>query len=261
METAVHMDTDIGEGFGVWGRTDDGPLLDTVSAANIACGFHAGDPDILRETTAMAAARGVSIGAQVSYNDLAGFGRRFIDVEVSRLVNDIVYQIGALQAFARIAGSEVAYVKAHGALYNVAADHVGHARAIVDAVKLVDPTLPILCQFDTEVWSMAAGAGIPTIAEVFVDRNYTSSARLVSRRHPAALITDAEAAADRALTMVHTGAVESVDGVVVRVLPASYDAVALCVHSDTAGAVEIATHTRKALANDGFDLTPIGRRA
>ncbi|OAK51796.1 hypothetical protein A3K89_10520 [Rhodococcoides kyotonense] len=239
---------------------DDGPLLDTVSAANVACGFHAGDPDILRRTTKEAAARGVSIGAQVSYRDLAGFGRRFIDVEVSTLVNDLVYQIGALQAFARVAGTEVTYLKAHGALYNVAADNAGHARAIVEAVTLVDPTLPILCQYDTEVWTQAIDAGIQPIAELFVDRNYTSKARLVSRRHPAALITEPEAAAERAVKMVQTGETVSVDGDTVRVLPPSYDAVALCVHSDTAGAVEIATQTRKALADSGFGLSPIGRR-
>lgn len=256
---AVHIDTDIGEGFGVWGRIDEGPLLDNVSAANVACGFHAGDPDILRETTAQAAARGVSIGAQVSYRDLAGFGRRFVDVDVPTLVNDIVYQIGALQAFARIAGTEVTYVKAHGALYNTAADHVGHASAIVDAVTLVDSTLPILCQYDTEVWNRALEAGIEPIAELFVDRNYTSKARLVGRRHPAALLTNPYEAAERAVSMVVTGEVESVDGDSVRVLPASCDSVALCVHSDTAGAVEIASQTRKALANNGFDLTPIGR--
>lgn len=258
--TAVHIDTDIGEGFGVWGIMDDGPLLDTVSAANVACGFHAGDPDILRRTTKEAAARGVSIGAQVSYRDLAGFGRRFIDVEVSTLVNDLVYQIGALQAFARVAGTEVTYLKAHGALYNVAADNAGHARAIVEAVTLVDPTLPILCQYDTEVWTQAIDAGIQPIAELFVDRNYTSKARLVSRRHPAALITEPEAAAERAVKMVQTGETVSVDGDTVRVLPPSYDAVALCVHSDTAGAVEIAMQTRKALADSGFGLSPIGRR-
>lgn len=253
----VHLDTDIGEGFGVWGNHDESALMARVSAANIACGFHAGDPDILRRTTALAAELGVSIGAQVSYRDLAGFGRRFIDVARPTLVNEIVYQIGALQAFARIAGTEVGYVKAHGALYNVAADHVEQAAAIVDAVELVDPGLALLCQYDTEVWRRAGERGITTIAEVFVDRGYTGAGRLVSRTHPAALLTDPEEAARRALGMVTERRVRSIDGETVTVAPEDATALALCVHSDTPGALEMARATGDALRATGFDLAPI----
>ncbi|MEU1980882.1 5-oxoprolinase subunit PxpA [Nocardia sp. NPDC019395] len=256
---SVHLDTDIGEGFGVWGNLDEAELMGHVSAANIACGFHAGDPDILRRTTSLAAERGVSIGAQVSYRDLAGFGRRFIDVDEATLVNEIVYQIGALQAFARIAGTEVTYVKAHGALYNVAADHVGHAAAIVEAVAIVDPALRLLCQYRTEVWDRAVDRGIEPIAEVFVDRGYTSEGRLVSRKHPGALLTDAEIAARRAVSMVTQREVTSIDGDRVTVAPPAATALALCVHSDTPGAVTMARATEKALLENGFRLAPIGR--
>ncbi|MGW5382506.1 LamB/YcsF family protein [Nocardia sp. NPDC003963] len=256
----VHLDTDIGEGFGVWGILDESELMDHVSAANIACGFHAGDPDILRRTTSLAAERGVSIGAQVSYRDLAGFGRRFIDVEKSTLVNEIAYQIGALQAFARIAGTDVTYVKAHGALYNVAAEHAEHASAIVEAVTLVDPTLHLLCQYGTEVWDRALDLGITPIPEVFVDRGYTAQGRLVSRKHPAALLTDITAAAHRAVSMVTQREVTSVDGDRVTVAPPQDSAIALCVHSDTPGAVEMARATRAALVENGLPTAPIGRR-
>ncbi|MGV9803492.1 LamB/YcsF family protein [Mycobacterium sp. NPDC003449] len=254
----VALDTDIGEGFGVWGTADESPLMELVSAANVACGFHAGDPDILRRTCDQAAALGVSIGAQVSYRDLAGFGRRFIDVSPATLVNEIVYQIGALQAFARIAGSAVTYVKAHGALYNTAAHHDGHASAIVQAVRLVDPSLPVLCQFGTRLWMLAAEAGLCPRAEAFLDRGYTDDGLLVSRSHPDALITVPEVAAGRALTLVRDGTVESVSGAAVRVVPPGDAPVALCVHSDTAGAEAIALATRTTLRDAGVPLRPIG---
>lgn len=159
--TALAINTDVGEGFGVWGPADEGDLLDQVTAANVACGFHAGDPDILRRTCEASAARGVAIGAQVSYRDLAGFGRRFIDVPKKTLVNELLYQIGALEVFARLAGSRVSYLKAHGALYNAAAHHVGHAEAIVEAVTLYDRGLPLLCQPRTVVWERAVEAALP----------------------------------------------------------------------------------------------------
>lgn len=255
----VALNTDIGEGFGVWGTSDETPLMEQVSAANIACGFHAGDPDILRRTCRLAAGLGVSIGAQVSYRDLAGFGRRFIDVAPATLVNEIVYQIGALQAFARVAGSAVTYVKAHGALYNTAAHHEGHASAIVEAIKLVDPSLPVLCQFGTRLWHLANEAGLRPLAEVFLDRGYTDEGLLVPRSHPAALIVDPATAALRASTVAHTGNVDSVDGAVVPVVPKDGSPIALCVHSDTAGAVEIARTTRTLLQKTGMPLTSIGK--
>ncbi|MFB7895991.1 5-oxoprolinase subunit PxpA [Streptomyces xiamenensis] len=252
--TALALNTDVGEGFGAWGPDDEGPLLDRVTAANVACGFHAGDPDILRRTCADAAARGVAIGAQVSYRDLAGFGRRFIEVPPATLVNELLYQMGALEVFARLAGSRISYVKAHGALYNAAARHAGHASAIVEAVTLYDRELPLLCQPHTEVWDRALIAGVRPLAEAFVDRGYTDEGLLVPRSQPGAVITDPAEAARRALRMAQTGTVLSVNGRAVRVAPDGGDIAALCVHSDTPGAVAIAAAVREALAAGGVTV-------
>lgn len=254
---AVALNTDVGEGYGVWRIGDDEALLDHVTAANMACGFHAGDPDILRSTCVIAAERGVSIGAQVSYRDLAGFGRRFIDVPPASLVNDLLYQIGALETFARLAGTRVTYVKAHGALYNTAAHHGGHADAIIEAVTLYDSSLPILCLSATVLWNKAIEAGLTPYAEAFVDRGYADDGTLISRAHPQALITDPQQAAERAVDMVVTGTVDSVTGKRVRVAPADGSITALCVHSDTPGAALIADATRSALRDAGIDVVPI----
>lgn len=216
---SIAINTDVGEGFGVWNFGDDDALMAQVTSTNVACGFHAGDPDILRRTCRVAARTGVSIGAQVSYRDLAGFGRRFIDVPQESLVNDLVYQLGALSAFARIAGSRITYVKAHGALYNAAAHHRPHAEAIIEAVRLFDRTLPVLCQTGSQTWISAAAAGTTALAEAFVDRGYTAEGFLVPRSHPAALVTDPDLAAERALEMVLTGTVRAVSGEFVTIAP------------------------------------------
>ncbi|GAA4078185.1 5-oxoprolinase subunit PxpA [Actinomadura miaoliensis] len=250
--TSVAINTDVGEGFGVWGPSDEGELLDQVTAANVACGFHAGDPDILRRTCADCVARGVAIGAQVSYRDLAGFGRRFIDVPTPSLVNDLLYQLGALEVFARVAGGRIGYVKAHGALYNTAARHEGHAAAIVEAVTLYDPDLPLLCQPRTVLWERAEAAGLRPMAEAFIDRGYTDEGLLVPRSSPGALITDPAVAAERAVWMAETGTVVSVSGGVVRIAPDPGRITALCVHSDTPGAVALAAATREALTAAGI---------
>ncbi|MCW2561402.1 MAG: hypothetical protein JWP55_5366 [Mycobacterium sp.] len=254
---AVALNTDVGEGYGVWRIGDDEALLDYVTAANVACGFHAGDPDILRSTCAAAAERGVSIGAQVSYRDLAGFGRRFIDVPVASLINDLLYQMGALETFARLAGTRVAYVKAHGALYNTATHHGGHADAIVESVRLYDPSLPVLCQSATLLWDKAIDAGLTPYAEAFIDRGYADDGTLISRGHRQALITDPQQAAERAVDMVTTGMVKSVAGKQVRVAPVDGLISALCVHSDTPGAALIADATSSALRKAGIDVTAI----
>ncbi|MER8003204.1 5-oxoprolinase subunit PxpA [Streptomyces sp. NPDC095613] len=249
----IAINSDVGEGFGAWGPADEGPLLDQVTAANVACGFHAGDPDILRRTCAASAARGVAIGAQVSYRDLAGFGRRFVDVPAPTLVNELLYQMGALDVFARLAGSRISYVKAHGALYNVAARHGGHAAAIVEAVSLFDRRLPLLCQPRTEVWTRAVEAGLRPLAEGFVDRGYTDEGLLVPRSEPGALITDPDEAARRAVLMARTGTVVSVSGRTVDIAPEGGALAALCVHSDTPGAVAIAAAVRAGLAAAGIE--------
>ena len=236
----VALTTDIGEGYGRWRLADDAALLALVTGANIACGFHAGDPGIMRETCAVAAKHHVSIGAQVSYRDLQGFGRRFIAYERRELIDDLLYQIGALEPFARLAGGRVEFVRAHGALYNTAATDPEHAGAIVDAVKEYDAALPVLCLPGTEMSRAAEGARLRVLREGFVDRGYTPDGLLIPRSEPGAVITDPEAAAARAVEMVTEGTVD-----------------VLVVHSDTDGALDIARATRSALDDAGIDLVPV----
>jgi 5-oxoprolinase (ATP-hydrolysing) subunit A len=248
----VALTTDIGEGYGRWRLADDQALLGLVTGANIACGFHAGDPGIMRETCATSVSSGIAVGAQVSYRDLHGFGRRYVAYERRELTDDLLYQIGALEAFARLAGGRVGFVRAHGALYNVAAEDTEHAGALVDAVWEYDDSLPLLCQPGTETWRAAEAAGLRVLAEGFVDRGYTPAGRLVARSEPGALITDPAVAAARAVAMVTDGEVAAVDGSRVGIRPD-----ALVVHGDTAGALEITRATRAALERAGVELVPV----
>ncbi len=247
----LDLNSDLGEGFGIWPLTDDDALLDVVTSANVACGFHAGDPTVLRRVTERSAERGVAIGAQVGYRDLAGFGRRFIDVDPAELVNDVIYQIGALDGFARIAGTRVRYVKPHGALYNTVAHHTAQAEAVVDAVRRYDPTLPILGLPGSELLRLADEANLPTVAEAFADRAYTPEGRLVSRREPGAVIHDADTVVARSVRMATDGTVTAIDGTDIDARPRS-----LCLHGDTAGAVDLARRVRTGLLDAGVELAP-----
>jgi UPF0271 protein len=247
----VALAPDIGEGLGPWRLGDDDALLAIVTSANIACGFNAGDPGIMRHTCATAVANGVSIGAQVSYRDLHGFGRRYVAVPGPELTDDLRYQLGALDVFARLAGGKVDYVRAHGALYNAAAKDTEHARALVDATVQFDDNLPLLCQAGTEVWRLGEQAGLRLVSEAFVDRAYTPEGLLQPRSEPDALLRDADEAAARAVRMVTEGRVTAVDGSEVGVR-----AEALTVHSDTPGAVEMARKARQALEAAGVELVP-----
>ena len=184
----VALATDIGEGLGPWRLGDDDALLEIVTSANIACGFHAGDPVIMRRTCATSVANGVAIGAQVSYRDLHGFGRRYVAVPGPELTDDLLYQLGALEVFARLAGGKVDYVRAHGALYNVAAKDSEHAQALVDATVQFDKSLPLLCQAGTEAWRLGEEAGLRLVSEAFVDRAYTAEGLLQPRSEPDALL-------------------------------------------------------------------------
>ncbi len=249
---SVALASDIGEGLGPWRLGDDDALLEIVTSANIACGFHAGDPGIMRRTCATAVANGVAVGAQVSYRDLHGFGRRYVAVPGPELTDDLLYQLGALEAFARLAGGRVGYVRAHGALYNVSATDTEHAQALVDATVQYDQGLPLLCQADTEVWRLGEEAGLRLVSEAFVDRAYTAEGLLQPRTEPDALLTDAAEAAARAVRMVTEGWVTAVDGSEVELR-----AEVLTVHSDTAGAVEMARGTRTALEAAGVELVPV----
>lgn len=248
----VALTTDIGEGLGRWSLADDETLLGIVTSANIACGFHAGDPGIMRRTCAISVANGVSIGAQVSYRDLHGFGRRFIDVPRQELTDDLLYQMGALEVFARLAGGKVDFIRAHGALYNASARYTPHAEALVDATVQFDKELPLLCQVGTETWRLGKDAGLRVIAEAFVDRAYTPEGLLLPRTEPNALLRDPDEAAARAVAMVTEGRITAVDGSEIDI-----EAAALLVHCDTEGAPEIARRTREALEKAGVELTPL----
>ena len=248
--TAIDLNSDLGEGFGQWPLGDDDALLDIVTSANVACGFHASDPSIMRRVCERAAERGVAIGAQVGYRDLFGFGRRFIDMEPEALTQDVVYQLGALEGFARVAGSRVRYVKPHGALYNAIVHHEEQAAAVVRAVVEYDASLPVL-GLPGSVWlRLAAEAGLTTIAEAFADRAYTPEGTLVSRRVPRAVLEDADAIAARCVAIAKGESIRDVEGGELEVRAAS-----LCVHGDTAGAVDIARRVRDALTEAGVELT------
>jgi UPF0271 protein len=245
----IDLNADLGEGFGVWRLGDDEALLGLVTSANVACGFHAGDPSTMRRVCERAAAGGVAIGAQVSYRDLAGFGRRFIDVDPGELADDVLYQLAALDGIARAGGSRASYVKPHGALYNAVVGHEAQARAVVAAVAAYDRGLPVLGLPGSALLRAAESAGLRTVREGFADRGYTPGGTLVPRREPGALVRDPAEVAERAVRMALGGEVLAVDGTRVPVAIES-----VCVHGDTPGAVDLARAVRGALEAAG--LTP-----
>jgi 5-oxoprolinase (ATP-hydrolysing) subunit A len=247
----MDLNADVGEGFGVWTLGDDTALLDVITSANVACGFHAGDPSTMRRVCAAAAGRGVRVGAQVGYRDLAGFGRRRIEYAVEELRDDVLYQVAALDGFCRAAGIRVSYVKPHGALYNTASVDETQASAVVAAVVDYDAGLPLLCLPDSMLARHAVGAGLRVVGEGFADRAYLPSGRLVPRLQPGAVLTDAEEVAARAVRMATAGEVTTIDGAVVACPVES-----VCVHGDTPGAVTLARAVRTALESAGERVTP-----
>ncbi|HZF91354.1 5-oxoprolinase subunit PxpA [Streptomyces sp.] len=244
--TAIDLNADLGEGFGRWRLTDDEQLLSVVTSANVACGFHAGDAVTMRRVCELAAERGVTIGAQVSYRDLAGFGRRAMDVPPAELTAEVAYQIGALEVFARAAGSRVAYVKPHGALYNRVVHDERQARAVVDGVLLADATLPVLGLPRSRLLELAAEAGLPAVTEAFADRAYTEEGTLVPRGEEGAVLTDPEAVVERSVSLARSGTVTDRSGNPIEVRARS-----LCLHGDTPGAVELARRVRGRLESAG----------
>ena len=214
-------------------------MLEVVTSANVACGFHAGDPASLLEVCRRAAGRGVVIGAQVGYPDLAGFGRRFLDMSPADLTAAVIYQIGALDGLARAVGSTVRYVKPHGALYHACVDHDGQARAVVEAVLAYDPHLPLVGLRGSALLRIARQRKVRQVTEYFVDRNYTADGRLVDRREPDAVVHDAEYAARRAVRAAQEGMADS-----------------FCTHGDTPGAVAMAQAVRAALEAAGVSIRP-----
>lgn len=247
-EAAIDLNADLGEGFGRWPLTEDDALLAVVTSANVACGFHAGDPATMRRVCALAAERGVRIGAQVSYRDLAGFGRRSMDVPPDELTAEVAYQIGALEVFARAAGSAVAYVKPHGALYNRAVHDAEQAAAVVAGVRLAG-ALPVLGLPGSQLLTAAEAAGLGTVREAFADRAYTAAGTLVPRREAGAVVEDGDAVVARAVGMARDGGVTALTGERVAVAARS-----LCVHGDTPGAARLAARVRRALEDAGLTV-------
>ena len=246
----MDLNSDLGESFGAWTMGDDAAMLDIVSSANVACGFHAGDAAGILATLQAAKVRNVVIGAHVAYRDLAGFGRRNMDVASNDLVADVIYQIGALQGLARAVGTTVKYVKPHGALYNTIAQDKRQATDVINAIKAIDPSLVLMALAGAPLIGWARDAGLTVVAEAFADRGYTPQGALVSRREPGAVLHDENLIAQRMLTLVRDGVIEAVDGSKVRV-----EADSICVHGDSPGAVAIARALRKQFEQEGVQIT------
>ena len=249
----VDLNADMGEGFGHY-RLDDEALLDVVTSASIACGFHAGDPVVMRDTVAHAAKRGVAIGAHPGYPDLVGFGRRDLAATAAEIEAFVVYQIGAMQAVCTAAGARLRYVKTHGALYNRAARDTETADAIVRAVLAVDRSLVLLGLAGSAMIDAAERAGIRSVSEAFVDRAYRNDGTLMPRTQSGAVLTDVETIADRALRMIDTGQVSAADGSVITIRVES-----LCAHGDGPDAVAIVRSVRMRLESAGVIVAPFAR--
>ncbi len=252
--TSIDLNADLGEGFGRYRLEGDTELLDLVSSANIACGFHAGDPLVMRETVSRAAARRVVVGAHPSYPDLVGFGRRELGATPTEVEADVVYQIGALAAFCVGHGTALRYVKPHGALYNRAAKDASIATAIVRAIRSVDPSLILLGLEGTVMLTEAQAGGLDVAREAFVDRAYLADGQLVPRGQPGAVLDDVATIVERAVRMVTERFVIAIDGTRRIVRPDS-----LCVHGDGPHAVAIVRALRERLESVGIEIAPFAR--
>jgi UPF0271 protein len=242
----IDLNSDLGESLGAWTMGDDAAMLSIVSSANVACGFHAGDAAGILQTLRAAAERGVAVGAHVAYPDLAGFGRRNMDVASSDLQADVIYQVGALQGLAKVAGTRVRYVKPHGALYNTIAHDRRQAGDVIAAIRAIDPTLVLVALAGAPLVDWAREAGLTVVAEAFADRAYTPEGTLVSRREKGAVLHDPDAVAARMLRLAREGVVQAIDGSTVRV-----QADSICVHGDSPGAVAMARQVRQVLEQAG----------
>jgi UPF0271 protein len=253
MSRTVDLVADLGEGFGAYSLGDDSALLEIVSSANIACGFHAGDPDIMDRTVAKCVRRGVSIGAHPSFPDLRGFGRRAMDLTADEVRNDVLYQIGALTAFAAYYGTTVSHVAPHGRLGNLVATRQDYAAAVADAAHRLRPDLIVLAQ-DGELAQAAAARGLPVGIVGIADRAYENDGTLVPRNQAGAVIHDPTTIVERTIRMVCEGVIESASGVQ---LPVVADTVLL--HGDNPGAVDLARLIRKELTAAGVTIAPLAQ--
>ena len=252
MAGRIDFNCDMGESFGAWVMGDDAAMLDVVTTANVACGFHAGDPSVMRRTIRMAKARGVAVGAHPGFADLYGFGRRRISGERPEdLEAQLIYQIVAMAGMAAVEGHPMTHVKTHGALGNMAAVDPDLAALCVRAVKAVDPGLVFVSLPYSATFAAAEKAGLRVACEVYADRTYTDAGELTPRSQPGAVIHDAEQSRDQVLEMVLNGRIPTTGG---QHLPV--EAATLCVHGDTPGAVGMARRLRAALEENGIRLAP-----
>ena len=247
----IDLNSDLGESFGPWPMGDDVAMLSLVTSANIACGFHAGDPAGILTVLKEAKARKVSVGAHVGYRDLVGFGRRNMDPSSAELTADTIYQIGALQGLARAAGTAVRYVKPHGALYNTIANDARQAADVIAGIKAIDPALTLMALSGAPIVAQARAAGLTVVCEAFADRAYNADGSLVSRRLEGSVIHDPEAVAERMLRLVTEGRLTAIDGTEIAL-----EAQTICIHGDTSTAVAIARTLRDTLAARGVELKP-----
>lgn len=248
---AVDLNCDMGESYGIWTLGHDEGLLDHVSSANLACGFHAGDPTTLRLISRAAVAQGVQVGAQVSYPDLMGFGRRRMDIDPRELRDLILYQIGALDGFLRMSHERVRYVKPHGALYHAASEDSSVALAVVEAAKEFDPHLAVLGAPDSALLDAAERAGLRPVREAFADRAYLPNGRLQPRSTPGSVLTDPAEVARRVVQIVQEATVHTADGSVIACTADS-----ICLHSDTPHALIIAAAVTEGLRDAGVEIRP-----
>jgi UPF0271 protein len=242
----IDLNSDLGESLGAWRMGDDAAMLGIVSSANVACGFHAGDPAGILRTLRQARDKGVVVGAHVAYRDLVGFGRRNMDVESADLIADVIYQIGAIKGLAAAAGTAVRYVKPHGALYNTIAHDARQASDVISAIREVDPSLTLVALAGSPLLGWAQEQGLRVVAEAFADRAYTPAGALVSRREAGAVLHDADLIAERMLRLVCDGVIEAIDSSWVAV-----QADSICVHGDNPSAVAIAHQLRTRLTQAG----------
>ncbi|AZY50622.1 5-oxoprolinase subunit PxpA [Bordetella avium] len=250
-KASIDLNSDMGEGFGPWKIGDgvDEQIMPLISSANIATGFHAGDPNIMSRTVLMAREHGVGIGAHPGFRDLAGFGRRDLKESAEGLVNDIVYQLGALREFARLHGVRLQHIKPHGALYMLAARDETLSRRLVQTLRELEPTLYLYCMENSVTCKVARELGQPVVREFYADRDYDSSGSIVFTRYTKAL--DPAQVAAKVLRACTEGRVRTVEG---QDIPIDFDSV--CIHSDTPGALELVEATRQHLQAAGIRISP-----
>ena len=254
MRMRIDINCDLGESFGNYRIGHDREIMPYITSANVACGFHAGDPIIMAKTVKLAKENQVAVGAHPGFPDLMGFGRRSMKLSKEEVGNIMIYQIGALEAFTKAFGIEMQHIKPHGALYNAAAENEIYAKAIVEAASAINPKLLLFALADSKMAKIASKAGVRVAHEVFIDRAYNGDGTLVSRRIPGSIITDVKLVVERAIKIIKEKQVVAIDGRVVK-----FDYVhTLCVHGDTSNSVELAKSVRNAVLDSNIDVLPAG---